>query len=212
MKYTGRIIGTIFVVIATIIGRILAYIYFKYPLTALPIPAIVALLLAYWFGKKYDQVKFFSEKDSLTNIYNRRFVYEKFLKLSAHENKNTVHIGILIFDCDKFKVINDTYGHVNGDLVLKEIAAILWQTKRKSDIVSRWGGDEFLVIQFDTKEAEIQAHIRHINAQLQNLSQKLAMPISVSSGYALHLRDGIILDDLITHADCMMYKNKENDR
>lgn len=188
--------------------RIYAYIYLNYPLTALPIPGIIILLLAYKFSEKYDQVKFYSEKDNLTGLYNRRVIDNKFPCILAKVSENNGKLAILIFDCDKFKIINDTYGHVNGDLVLREIAAILLKAERKSDIVSRWGGDEFLVIVPNTNENEIKLFASKIDSKLQELSKKLQIEISISSGFSIYPKSATNLDGLIIAADDMMYDKK----
>lgn len=208
MTYTGRIIGISLVISITIIGRILAYIYLDYPFTALPIPALCALPVFYLFGKKYDQVKFYSERDILTHLYNRRFMYQKFTKLLKHPHKNCSPIAILLLDCDKFKNINDAYGHMQGDLVLKEIAAILLASQKSPLIISRWGGDEFLILQYNADKMKMQLYIREIKHKLDILSQRLSLPISVSYGFAIHYGNKPPIKDLIVQADQMMYKNK----
>jgi diguanylate cyclase (GGDEF)-like protein len=208
MKYTGRIIGLIIILITIIAIRIYAYIYLDYPLTALPIAGIFALLFVYWIGKKYDQVKFYSEKDSLTGLYNRRVVDTIFPILLAQTDRKNEKLGILILDCNSFKTINDTYGHIKGDSVLQGVATSLLNVTRKTDIVARWGGDEFLIIVTNTDEKKIRIVISRIEMELQELSQKLQISISVSSGFSIYPQSATNLEDLIVVADKMMYSIK----
>jgi len=87
-----------------------------------------------------------SHKDFLTGLYNRRYFYEiakNFIKISQREKKQSSVISI---DIDKFKKINDTYGHAIGDKVLKKLAEILMKNTRSSDVVARFGGEEFIIL------------------------------------------------------------------
>jgi diguanylate cyclase (GGDEF)-like protein len=208
MKYTGRIIGLIIMLMTIIAIRIYAYIYLDYPLTALPIAGIFALVFVYWVGKKYDQVKFYSEKDSLTGLYNRRVIDTIFPILLAQTDRKKESLGILLLDCNNFKTINDTHGHIKGDLVLREVAASLLNATRKTDLVARWGGDEFLIIVPNTDEKKIKIVISRIETKLHQLSQKLQISISVSSGFSIYPQNATNLDDLIVVADKMMYSIK----
>jgi diguanylate cyclase (GGDEF)-like protein len=208
MDYTGRITGISILLIVIVAIRTYAYFYLNFPWNVIPLPGIMALLLGYYLGKKYDQLKFYAEKDSLTNLYNRRFMYKKFARL--FHTKKSVEMLLLIFDCDNFKNINDIYGHLKGDTVLIEISNTLLEAKNKSDIIARWGGDEFLMLVFNSNEKALQQQLNSIELNLQILSQKLNMPITLSSGYARYLKNKDSLDDLIRRADQNMYHNKNN--
>lgn len=208
MDYTGRITGISILLIVIVAIRTYAYFYLNFPWNVIPLPGIMALILGYYLGKKYDQLKFYAEKDSLTNLYNRRFMYKKFAKL--FHTKKPIEMVLLIFDCDNFKNINDLYGHLKGDTVLIEISNTLLETKNKSDIIARWGGDEFLMLVFDCNEKSLQQQLHTIDFNLQILSQNLNIPITLSSGYARYLKNKDSLDDLIRRADQNMYHNKNN--
>ena len=191
--------------------RLYAYFYLDYSFRNLPYPGIICLFIAFWAGQQYDKVKFYSEKDSLTGFYNRRFVDKLLPSLLAQMDRKNKKLSIAILDCDNFKGINDRYGHRKGDLVLQEFAALLLTSLRKSDIVARWGGDEFLVIAPDADEEDIKIILNRFNHVLQGLTEKMQIAISVTSGYAIYPNDTKIIDDLINIADSMMYnlKNKE---
>lgn len=208
MKYTGRIIGLVLMLMAIIAVNIDAYIYLNYSLSNLPILVVIGLFIVFWAGKQYDKVKFYSEKDSLTGFYNRRFVDEFLPPLLAHMDRKKRELSIAILDCDNFKGINDRYGHKRGDLVLQEISALLITSIRKSDTVARWGGDEFLIIAPYSDAETITTIVNRFNNDLRELSKKLQIDISVSSGYAIYPRDAKAIDDLINIADSKMYSRK----
>lgn len=119
MKYTGRIVivSVAFVLILTI--RIYGNVYYNYPLFQFPLFGIIATLSTWWLGGQYDKVKFLSEKDVLTKIYNRRFVIQIFPKILALVKRKNEKLSLLLIDVDNFKMINDTYGHEIGDQVLQ---------------------------------------------------------------------------------------------
>jgi len=208
MKYTGRITSLVGILVAIIVMRLYAYIYLDYPLTNPPIIGAVFLFIAFQAGKQYDKVKFFSEKDSLTGCYNRRFINKKFPPLLVQMNRNNEKLSIAILDCDNFKAINDTYGHIKGDLVLQELSALLLINIRKGDMVVRWGGDEFLIIAPYSDRKDIKDIVNRFEKELQVLSKKLQIDIFVSSGFATYPSDAKKIDDLIHIADNNMYARK----
>lgn len=208
MKYTGRITGILIMLMMIIAVRVYAYFYLDYSFNNPPLPGMIGLLIAFWAGKQYDKVKFYSEKDSLTGFYNRRYVNNLLPSLLAQMDRKNETVSIAILDCDNFKTINDQYGHKKGDLVLKKISEILLASIRKSDIAARWGGDEFLLITPYAGDDDIQIILNRFNQQLQELSEKMQITISVSSGYAIYPRDAKVMDDLISIADHRMYRNK----
>ena len=195
--------------IAIIAIKIDAYIYVNYSLSLLPIVGVICLMIAFWAGNKYDNVKFLSEKDSLTGLYNRRFIDKVLPIFLAQMYRKNEKLSIAILDCDNFKIINDTYGHKKGDLVLQEFSALLLTTIRKSDIAARLGGDEFLIIAPYADDKDMEMIIHRFKTGLQELSEKLQIDLSVSSGFALYPRDAQKIDDLIEFADGKMYGFKD---
>lgn len=91
-------------------------------------------------------------RDPLTGLYNRRFLEESYEKLISGILRRGTILGLLMCDLDYFKQVNDTYGHDAGDTLLKETSAILTRSVRNSDLVIRFGGEEFLVLIIDAKE------------------------------------------------------------
>ncbi len=165
--------------------------------------------IAYWAGLQFDKATFYSEKDMITNLYNRRFVintYEKIMSLAERTNSK---LFVLVIDCDNFKHINDFYGHHKGDLVLAMIGETLAGSMRKSDIVARWGGDEFLVIGHYKEESGLQTVLQRLDDDMKNLSKQINIPIQVSIGSAIYPDHNKNLFELIKSADQNMYECKE---
>ncbi|MCH1624486.1 GGDEF domain-containing protein [Ferdinandcohnia quinoae] len=168
--------------------------------------------IAYWCGKQYDKAQYFSEKDTLTNLYNRRFIMGAFDKIISFADRTNSKLFVLIIDCDNFKEINDSCGHTKGDLVLSNIANILLQSIRKSDVVARWGGDEFLIIGHYKDDAGLQTLIQRLDDQLESLSQQMSLNIKISIGSTIYPDDSNNLEELIKSADQNMYKQKAQNR
>lgn len=94
---------------------------------------------------QFEEIKSYSNKDYLTGCYNRRYLYDAGLKMYYSLKRLEKDVSIAICDLDHFKKLNDTYGHLAGDMVLKDFARILQQSIRGSDFVVRYGGEEFLL-------------------------------------------------------------------
>lgn len=121
---------------------------------------------------------------------------------------------MLLLDLDHFKQINDTYGHRNGDIVIKETADQLKSIIKKQDLLARWGGEEFLIFLFDCDEVEailiantIQHHIAQYEFILTDNAINATVSIGVYQSNNIHL-----LDEGINHADEALYKAKANGR
>ena len=116
--------------------------------------ATLALICPFFFGNRLidkqqrlsEEIKNLSEIDDLTDMYNRRKITELFDTEYARYKRYKYPLSIILIDIDYFKMVNDEYGHIQGDLTLKEFASILKKDARESDHVGRWGGEEFLII------------------------------------------------------------------
>lgn len=203
MRYTGRRVALIVVLINTAL-------WIGYHPNANLFPIILLLIhgiLIWWMGQRYDRFQYFSERDFLTGVYNRMFVYNVFSKIVTHADKNNTKLMTLIIDVDDFKQINDLHGHETGDTVLQIIAGALTDKFGKKDVIARWGGDEFLVISnYVEKYAEKTIHRFH--KELIELSKKIQLPIKVTVGIAVYPDDAETLDNLIRLADQKMYMQK----
>ena len=175
----------------------------------LPIPGIIVLGVVYWSGKKYDEAKFFSEKDELTGLYNRRFIQKSTPMILRNTKKIHNCLGIVLIDCNDFKVINDTYGHAKGDLVLQKIAETFNVLLETNDIAARWGGDEFLVILQQVKVDAIYDWKEKLAEHMSALSSQLGFSITLSVGISSYPQEGSEFEYLVSIADKDMYAYKE---
>jgi diguanylate cyclase (GGDEF)-like protein len=149
--------------------------------------------------------------DSLTGLSNRRH-FSKHIELAiAQAQFKNSSFCLLYFDLNKFKEINDTYGHHRGDIVLREFAKRLRKLNRSTDIIARLGGDEFCMIIPGLSDADVIQ--QKITTFYQALAKPLALEdtlyqISTSIGYAIYPNDGLNYEALIRVADQKMYQAK----
>ncbi|TBL70904.1 GGDEF domain-containing protein [Paenibacillus thalictri] len=212
MKYTGRIvIMSVFLVLYGIV-RVYGNVYYNFPYTRFPYLGIIALAICWWMGGQYDKVKFYSEKDVLTGICNRRHVIQIFPKIIERIGKRDGILNLFLIDVDNFKKINDTYGHETGDKVLQYTSNILLSNTAKTDIVARWAGDEFLIISPYSDASSGDATIHRIDHALKKLSAEMRFEVSVSIGVAMYPNDAKTLDALLHVADCNMYEIKSKQK
>ncbi len=153
-----------------------------------------------------------SSTDRLTKLYNRA----KFEELFEHERKQSERyntpLSLIMLDLDDFKEVNDTYGHHAGDLVLQDIASILTHTSRASDVVARWGGEEFLILTPKTSLEQAMQLAEKIRAIVENHSFPAEVGRKTGSfGVACyHSQDS--LTHLLLRADQALYQAKEDGR
>ncbi|WP_448521009.1 GGDEF domain-containing protein [Pseudothermotoga sp.] len=152
-----------------------------------------------------------SYHDTLTNLPNRRFLEEfaeKMLTLAKRENKP---LSILFMDLDKFKPINDVYGHQVGDEVLKLVARRLEKFARSSDTISRYGGDEFVILAYDCAKQDAKAFAERLIKAIEEPMKidQLVLQLSASVGIATFPEDGDELTKLIRIADERLYMAKK---
>jgi diguanylate cyclase (GGDEF)-like protein len=154
--------------------------------------------------------------DPLTNLYNRRLFVTLAQKKLALARRSRMNYAILFVDLDRFKTINDTLGHRIGDLLLKMVAERLSGCVKQSDIVARFGGDEFIVMLADIPmETDIAPIVNRITTVLSRPYDNLdghQIHTSPSIGIAIYPRDGDNIDALVRNADAAMYKSKRAGR
>lgn len=158
----------------------------------------------------HKELKEMATKDSLTELYNRHY-FNEFIQNVAKDVKNKhKSMMILMIDVDKFKYINDNYGHNVGDIVLKVVAQFLKKSVKKNDLAVRYGGDEFLVALRDSKIEAAETYIEEVKKNLDiwnNKNNLLKHELTLSIGYDIYSKDKDILE-VISNADKMMYENK----
>jgi diguanylate cyclase (GGDEF)-like protein/PAS domain S-box-containing protein len=154
-------------------------------------------------------------RDPLTGLFNRRYLDETMGREIARAEREHLPISILMFDIDHFKIINDTYGHEAGDMVLKALGGILLRESRRSDIACRFGGEEFCIIMIGAplrigqqraeawREAFSRFSLRH---KQQTLS------VTTSIGVAVYPEHGTTVNDVLRVADEALYAAKQAGR
>lgn len=163
-----------------------------------------------------ETLKTRSIRDPLTDLYNRAYLNE-FLERDLHRaQRNHVSVSIVMMDIDYFKNFNDKYGHDAGDLVLKELGKLLKENIRGSDITCRYGGEEFLLIFYDTDSDAGRERVEKIRLLISNmeviLRGTILDKITASFGLAVFPKDGTTLETLITAADQALFQSKKNGR
>ncbi len=165
--------------------------------------------------KENESLKDELMKDPLTQITNRRY-FEYSLEQAIEQHKLfNKSFGILMFDIDHFKHINDTYGHLVGDEILKIVAKSLSSSIKKSDIISRWGGEEFIgLFEVDTVEdlKGVAERLRNlVNNSTFTTKEKSTISVTISIGGAL-FKANLKHNHLLDLADQALYLSKENGR
>ena len=167
-------------------------------------------------AKLYTKTRELSVKDELTGVYNRRH-FQRMLKM---EWKRAVRfrrdLSVVMIDADHFKEYNDTFGHLQGDQVLKGLGDLFTQNLREVDTVARFGGEEFILLLPDTDKHGAIAVAEKIRKLVENEQffdgDKETRQVTVSLGIATYPDDVGAKDDLIDHADIALYRSKERGR
>ncbi len=181
---------------------------------SLLISAIVLTLVSIAMRRYQRRISALATTDALTALPNRRG-FELLANQALQEaRRNNSPLNALLIDIDHFKTINDTYGHLAGDEVLRNFAQHLRADMRQSDIICRWGGEEFILIFKDTDSANAQLLAEKIRLQTEQRRYPFAgvnLHATISLGLT-QLRDDDSLDSLIGRADRALYRAKESGR
>lgn len=160
----------------------------------------------------HDTLKREASHDPLTRLYNRRLFLERIQQQTAQAAAGGEHFSILFIDVDDLKRINDTYGHLAGDALLREVSNALMDAVRGEDVVARYGGDEFVVLLPSTGPAaasSVGARISDGIARHRFMAGRELLQIpGVSLGIATFPEDGTTAEDLLATADATLYRHK----
>lgn len=163
--------------------------------------------------KLEEELRQMAERDSLTGLYNRRKMMKLLETNALHREKQV----IAMLDVDFFKRVNDTYGHVAGDIVLKRLADILreYGKDKEAFYACRWGGEEFLILyQYTGLEAAVEETFEEIRRFIEEediIYEKECMKITVTIGLSFYQK-GASLNDWLKEADVLLYGGKEAGR
>lgn len=163
--------------------------------------------LVFVLSSSHQEILDFSERDILTGLYNRFWIKKFISSLSPNNNDDCL---ISMIDLNNFKEVNDTYGHLTGDSILKETANLLIKGFRKNDLIIRYGGDEFIII----IDLQNSSQFNEVKASTQKKLNKIskALPYSCSLSYGISYGKKHDFYSLLDKADKFMYTNKRSDK
>ncbi|WP_319203364.1 GGDEF domain-containing protein [uncultured Ilyobacter sp.] len=150
-----------------------------------------------------------SIKDSLTGLYNRHYLEGSLNNLLGQLSEVYSEIAVAFIDIDNFKTINDTHGHINGDIILKNLGEKIKSCIRESDYAFRYGGDEFLIIYPNTKLEVALEIVERLKQDISISSKNFGIELSLSIGIIKHKKFENY-KRLIDRADKVMYESKKN--
>ena len=191
-----------------------AYDYIKKPPD--PVELVARIYAALRFKAKIDMLKDYAERDALTKLYNKwyfnRAVDEYAAKTSIFKNG----LALIMIDCDYFKKINDNYGHIAGDAVLAGVANAMVKSVKSTDVVSRFGGEEFAIILPDTSKSQayriterIRRNISKIIFKFKNETAKITVSCGIGHSDIEKIKTA---PELVHESDTALYKAKANGR
>jgi diguanylate cyclase (GGDEF)-like protein len=167
------------------------------------------------FYNKSEELKKLTITDSLTGLLNRRYLLERLKDELARSERHVHPMSLIMLDLDGFKNCNDTLGHLFGDKILKDIAETLLKTIRSMDVIARYGGDEFMVILPETREAgavDIAERLRTSLYKAVTINPEAAVPgpcaLTASIGIACYPEHGDTVELLLDNVDKALYRAK----
>jgi len=159
-----------------------------------------------------SRIEYLATHDELTDLPNRNLIRDRIAQAIPHARRAGTQVAVVFLDLDRFKVVNDAFGHAFGDELLRAVATRLAGVVRAGDTVARQSGDEFLILLSDLRRSS------HVYVVVQKLIDALQEPFTVrgrelfvtaSVGVSLYPHDGETADALIANADAAMYRAKE---
>jgi diguanylate cyclase (GGDEF)-like protein/PAS domain S-box-containing protein/putative nucleotidyltransferase with HDIG domain len=151
-----------------------------------------------------ERLHYLSYHDQLTGLYNRRFFEEQLLRLNS---RSYYPLIITMADINGLKLMNDSFGHTAGDIYIQKVAEVLREGFREKDIISRLGGDEFIILSPNTDIVEIKELIGRINERTKHEAVN-KITLSVSFGYSVKYREEESILEVLRKAEDYMYKKK----
>lgn len=161
----------------------------------------------------YEKVEEMAITDGLTGLYVRRYFLERLDEELSRSRRHRFNFAFLMCDIDNFKHTNDTYGHLVGDVVLKEAARIMKGSIREIDLAARYGGEEFSMILPETDAAGALVVAERIRKKIEDSTFKAydeSIKATISIGIAMYPEDAKSADDLIERSDAALYKAKRS--
>lgn len=191
-----------------------AFDYIKKPVDEIEV--VARIFSAYKYKNTNDKLREMAMRDGLTGLYNHTFLLELFQREVQKESGLNKNIAFLMIDIDYFKNINDTYGHMIGDAVIRKLSDLLIDTVRANDIIGRYGGEEFGIVLSDVTKGQVleicdrirrsvEQHIFEVNG--------IRISITVSIGVCIKEPESTVSkNDIIIIADRALYEAKKSGR
>lgn len=162
-----------------------------------------------------EKIKELSIRDPLTNIYNRRYIFERLKEIKAKYKRHKEDFSIIIIDLDYFKNINDSFGHMAGDFALQEFTKVIQRRLRSFDLLGRYGGEEFIIVMINCVKEDalkrvetILEEIRETTFEYNDNQMKFTFTAGIADSNDFDFNN-IVLDKLLDTADKRLYKGKE---
>ena len=167
-------------------------------------------------ARLYGEARALADRDPLTGFFNHRSLHERFGQEAVRARRARRPLSLLMLDLDDFKLVNDTFGHLLGDEVLRWTADVIRRTLRASDIPARYGGDEFAILLPDASRDEAAQTAERLAESFATETfvhdNRLNVPIGISLGFATFPADGRTAAELIAVADAGLYRMKRSRR
>ena len=199
--------------VITLKHEYLAYLHYMNLILFLLLSAVISYFYTISGNMYRDMLFKKSNSDHLTGLYNRRYVSELFKTGLFRRKDDHNTFALLLIDADHFKSVNDAYGHRGGDEVLVKLAQLLKENVRRSAIVSRWGGEEFLIVLEEIEEKELTEVAERLRSVVENtpMREENELYVTVTLGGAVFLGDEAF-EEVFARADKALYQGKQNGR
>ncbi|MEA2073122.1 MAG: diguanylate cyclase, partial [Campylobacterota bacterium] len=165
-----------------------------------------------YYKKHQKELEEKAYMDELTEIHNRAYFEEEFDKEIARHKREKTPLSFIILDIDKFKDFNDTYGHLMGDEILKDLAKTVKEQTRRSDTFARWGGEEFVQILPNASIKNALKVAEHLRKTIEAHTFKDGLKVTCSFGVAAFTQENDTQESVMKRADDALYKAKQNGR
>lgn len=181
---------------------------------------IAEVMVVHWFlfrhyessrQSAYSELAHLSESDRLTGVFNRGKLDVLLEEMIAKTNSNNGPASLMLIDIDHFKDVNDSYGHLVGDHILKQVATTLKQSIRAEDIFGRWGGEEFMLLCANTTQLQAEALAEDLRCKVMNAVGTEKGPVTISIGL-MEINESLTPTEVIQQVDRALYQAKKSGR